>query len=172
MRCYYIANINYGLFMSLIDSLCAADMIQVQKEAANWKDAVKLGVGCLVGAGKVKWGYYNAILRSAFWHGPYFVLMPGVALPHARPSKHVMDMGFSLITLKTPVNFGMPENDPISVLLSFASPSAIMHTGEALMQAAMVFEEEDRVEKMANAQSADEIRDILSAVDFSELDDL
>ena len=157
--------------MHLVESLMAEDMIRVQERASNWQQAVKIGINCLVDAGKVLWVYYDAVVQAVEKNGPYFVLMPGVALPHARPTDGVVKSGFSLITLKTPVNFGSPENDPVSVLLSFASSTAAVHTGKILTQAAVLFEEEKRVEKMANAQSADEIRDILHAVDFSELDD-
>ncbi|MGI9256164.1 MAG: PTS sugar transporter subunit IIA, partial [Salinispira sp.] len=110
--------------MNLVKFLLDENMIRVNQEAANWKEAVKLGISLLVDSGKASWNYYNAILRSAERNGPYFVLMPGVVLPHARPEEGALGTGFSLVTLKEPVNFGSPENDPISILLSFCAADA------------------------------------------------
>ena len=45
--------------------------------------------------------------------GPYIVIIPHIAIAHARPSDNVLKNGISLITLKEPVEFGNKDNDPV-----------------------------------------------------------
>src|SRR5690606_39952565 len=60
-------------------------------------------------------------------HGPYVVLAPGIALPHARPEDGVVGVGVSVAVLSFPVEFGHPENDPVDVVIAFGSPDSEQH---------------------------------------------
>ena len=151
--------------MDLIRTLIDENMIKVQQPAADWKEAVKIGIKCLLDANKVTWGYYNAIIRSVKTNGPYFVLMPGVALPHARPEEGVIDSGFSLVTLQTPIDFGSPENDPISILLSFAAKDVTEQVEQSLSQAVTLFEDERRVQAIMDATTINQMKKVLLAIE-------
>lgn len=151
--------------MDLMHSLLKEGMIRVKQSANDWKDAVKMGVGCLVGTGKADWSYYHSIVRSVAKNGPYFVLMPGVALPHARPEEGAISTGFSLVTLDTPVNFGSPENDPISILLSFCATDPIEQVEKAMVEAVSLFEDENKISKIAKATTIGEVEKILRGIE-------
>ena len=75
--------------MKLRDSLAENKSIRLQAEAETWQDAVKIGVDLLVAADVVEPRYYQAILDAVEQHGPYFVLAPGLAMPHGRPEEGV-----------------------------------------------------------------------------------
>lgn len=87
--------------MKLRDSLAENKSIRLQAEAETWQDAVKIGVDLLVAADVVEPRYYQAILDAVEQHGPYFVLAPGLAMPHGRPEEGVKKTGFALVTLKS-----------------------------------------------------------------------
>lgn len=53
------------------------------------REAVKIGVDLLVAADVVEPRYYRAILDGVAQHGPYFVIAPGLAMPHGRPEEGV-----------------------------------------------------------------------------------
>ncbi len=91
--------------MKLCDSLAENKSIRLQAEAETWQDAVKIGVDLLVAADVVEPRYYQAILDAVEQHGPYFVLAPGLAMPHGRPEEGVKKTGFALVTLKKPLEF-------------------------------------------------------------------
>ena len=38
--------------------------------------------------------------------GPYIVLAPGLAMPHARPEMGAKQVGAALVTLEKPIDFG------------------------------------------------------------------
>lgn len=73
--------------MELRDSLANNNSILLQAEASTWQEAVKLGVDLLVKADVVEPRYYQAILDGVEQFGPYFVIAPGLAMPHGRPEK-------------------------------------------------------------------------------------
>ncbi|MDU7768942.1 MAG: PTS ascorbate-specific transporter subunit IIA, partial [Serratia marcescens] len=50
--------------MKLSDSLAQNNAIQLQAEAADWRQAVRLGVDLLVAAGVVEPRYFDAILAG------------------------------------------------------------------------------------------------------------
>lgn len=68
--------------MKLRDSLADNNAILLQAEASPWQEAVKLSVDLLVKADVVEPRYYQAILDGVEQFGPYFVIAPGLAMPH------------------------------------------------------------------------------------------
>lgn len=73
--------------MKLRDSLAENNSIRLQAEANTWQEAVKIGVDLLVAADVVEPRYYQVILDGVEQFGPYFVIAPGLAMPHGRPEE-------------------------------------------------------------------------------------
>lgn len=128
--------------MKLRDSLAENHSIRLQAEAADWPAAVRIGVDLLVSAGVVEPRYYRAILDSVARFGPYFVLAPGLAMPHGRPEEGVIKTGFALVTLRTPVAFGHEDNDPVDILITLAAVDAHTHQEVGIRQIVDLFEDE------------------------------
>ncbi len=141
------------------------DMIELNVPAKDWKEALKKSVDLLIESGGVEPRYYDAILESIEEFGPYVVIAPGLALGHAGTDKGVNFTCFSLITLKEPVNFGVPENDPVEIVFSFAAPTKDDHI-EALRQLALFCMESENLQLIKEAENKQVIRDKL--IDFFE----
>lgn len=88
---------------------------------------MKLGVDLLVKADVVEPRYYRAILDGVAQFGPYFVIAPGLAMPHGRPEEGVKKTGFALVTLKKPLVFNHEDNDPVDILITMAAVNANTH---------------------------------------------
>lgn len=71
--------------------------------------------------------YTTAILDSFRSHGAYFVIAPGIALPHARPEQGARRTGISILTLTRPVDFGNAANGPADLLIGLAATSSDDH---------------------------------------------
>ena len=59
--------------------------------------------------------------------GPWCVVAPGIALPHARPSALVRRPAAAIVTLLEPVAFGHAHNDPVRVVIALASTTQSEH---------------------------------------------
>lgn len=56
----------------------------------QWQDAVRKTTAYLEERGYVSADYADAIIQSTHDNGPYYVLCPGLAMPHARPEAGVL----------------------------------------------------------------------------------
>jgi PTS system ascorbate-specific IIA component len=147
--------------MKLRDSLIENRSLQLQADAGSWQEAVKLGVDLLVAADVVEPRYYQAILDGVARFGPYFVIAPGLAMPHGRPEEGVKKNGFALVTLKTPLVFNHEENDPVDILITLAAVDARSHQEEGIMQIVNLFEDEANFDRLRACRSAQEVVDLI-----------
>lgn len=150
--------------MKLSDSLAENHSIALHAEAENWQQAIKIGTDLLVSAGVVTADYYPAILEGIERFGPYFILAPGLAMPHARPEQGVIRTGFSLVTLKTPVCFGDADNDPIDILVTLAASDARTHQEVGIMQVVQLFEDKKNFQGVRECQTAEQLLALIDRV--------
>lgn len=147
--------------MKLRDSLAQNHSIRLQAEARSWQEAVKIGVDLLVDADVVEPRYYQAILDGVEKFGPYFVLAPGLAMPHGRPEEGVKKTGFALVTLKTPLAFNHEDNDPVDILITLAAVDAHTHQEVGIMQIVNLFEDEANFDRLRACRSEQEVLDLI-----------
>ena len=144
-----------GREMNLKQALTDNKSIRLGLSAATWQEAVKLAVEPLIESGAVQPQYYDAIVDSTEEYGPYYILMPGMAMPHARPEAGVNRDAFSLITLTEPVTFS--DGKEVSVLLSLAATSSKIHTSVAIPQIIALFELKNSIERIKACKSDEEV---------------
>lgn len=147
--------------MKLRDSLAENKAIRLQAEASTWQEAVKLGVDLLVEAEVVAPRYYQAILDGVERFGPYFVIAPGLAMPHGRPEEGVKKNGFALVTLKTPLAFDHEDNDPVDILITLAAVDARTHQEDGIMQIVNLFEDEENFDRLRACRTAQQVLDLI-----------
>ncbi|MBJ8326229.1 PTS sugar transporter subunit IIA [Streptococcus pacificus] len=141
--------------MNLKQAFIDNQSIRLGLSADTWQEAVKLSVQPLIESGAVKEEYYQAIIDSTEEYGPYYVLMPGMAMPHARPEAGVLRDAFSLITLQEPVVFS--DGKSVQVLIALAATSSDIHTSVAIPQIIALMELDNAIERLVACQSAEEV---------------
>ena len=145
--------------MTLLESLIENNSILLKQKAETWEEAVNKCIKPLVDAGAVEQRYLDAIIKKTNELGPYYILAPGLAMPHERPEKGVLKDGFSFITLEKPVVF--PDGQDVDILLGFSATSSEVHSNESIPQIVMLFDDEAIFEKIRKAESTDEIIGLL-----------
>ncbi|MCJ7624478.1 MAG: PTS sugar transporter subunit IIA [Anaerolineaceae bacterium] len=95
--------------------------IRTNVKVNSWQEAVQQSGDLLVAAELVETSYVNAMIETTQELGPYCVIAPGIAMPHARPETGVKNNGYAAITLSEPVEFGNPDNDPVFLVLAFCA---------------------------------------------------
>lgn len=101
--------------------------IQLQMQVADRDGAIALAAEPLIRAGRITEGYVTQMIEAVKELGAYMVLMPGVALAHGRPSENVLEDCMSLLTLREPVAFGHPQNDPVNIVFVLAAKETGCH---------------------------------------------
>lgn len=146
--------------IGFLDSL-TSDHIEVKLEASSWEEAVD-GVGMImVRTGLTHQAYTEAMKETLKSLGPYSVIAPGIAMPHARPEDGVIQTGFSLITLEQPVKFGSKANDPVDIVIGFAALDKQNHI-TALKEIATCFGDNKFIQ---NIRAANTKKDLLLILD-------
>jgi ascorbate PTS system EIIA or EIIAB component len=138
-----------------------AEAVALGVEVDDWRGAVRAAGAVLAAAGFARPEYANEMIRMIEEHGPYVVIAPGLALAHARPGPAVLADGIAVVTLATPVDFGHPYNDPVSVVVALA-----VATSEAqialVAELANVFNDSTAITDLAEATSVDDVCRILA----------
>ncbi|MGL5123590.1 MAG: PTS sugar transporter subunit IIA [Fusobacteriaceae bacterium] len=142
--------------MELKKSLIENNSILIGAEAKNWKEAIKIATDLLVKSGALEKRYYEKIISNTEEFGPYYIIAPEVAMPHARPEDGVIKNSYSLVTFKSPIYFGEDAED-ISILIVLAATSSDNHTEFGIVQVANLFEIEKNIIKIKEAKTKEDI---------------
>lgn len=138
------------------------ESILLGAHARDWREAVRLAGSALERGGRATGQYAEEMVRMVEEHGPYIVISPGLALAHARPGPSVRADGLGVVILDTPVEFGHPYNDPVSVVLGLAVATPANHL-TMVASLANAFDDPEATDRLAAATTADEVRAILAA---------
>ena len=84
--------------MTLLDSLKENNSVILKKEAETWEEAIKVCMQPLLDKGTIEQEYVDAIIERTKELGPFYILAPGLAMPHERPEKGVNKDCFSFVT--------------------------------------------------------------------------
>ncbi|HGO5815680.1 TPA: PTS sugar transporter subunit IIA [Mannheimia haemolytica] len=146
--------------MNLKQSLIENNSILLNQSAANWEEAIKIGTDLLVKAGTIEPRYYDNIVSKIKEMGPYIILAPGLAMPHARPEEGVIKTSFALVTFDTPIYFE-GEDDPVHVMLTLAGSDSDQHM-QGLVEITQVLDDPDSdtgvdLDKIRRCKTAEEV---------------
>lgn len=111
----------------LLRQVLPASHIQLDVEAADWRDAVAKSAMPLVSMGYVEPRYIGAMIENIERNGPYVVFFPHVAIPHEAPGKGARRMGMNLVRLREPVEFGAGDNDPVTYVCTLVPADRTSH---------------------------------------------
>ena len=147
--------------VSLLQDLLSEDNVSFRYPAETWEDVIRHGGQLMVDAGFTDPTYTEAMIDVVRDMGPYIVLAPGLAMPHARPEMGAKQVGAALVTLEKPINFGSPENDPVSVAIFLCAPNKDEHI-QLLTDIATLFEDEEFLDAAVNFESLEDVQSFLA----------
>ena len=147
--------------VSLLQDLLSEDNVSFHYPAETWEDVIRHGGQLMVDAGFIEPTYTEAMIDVVRDMGPYIVLAPGLAMPHARPEMGAKQVGAALVTLEKPIDFGSPENDPVSVAVFLCAPNKDEHI-QLLTDIATLFEDEEFLDAAVNFESIEDVQSFLA----------
>ena len=147
--------------VSLLQDLLSEDNVSFRYPAETWEDVIRHGGQLMVDAGFTDPTYTEAMIDVVRDMGPYIVLAPGLAMPHARPEMGAKQIGAALVTLEKPIDFGSPENDPVSVAIFLCAPNKDEHI-QLLTDIATLFEDEEFLDAAVNFESIEDVQSFLA----------
>lgn len=134
--------------------------ITLQDSVANWPQALELCAKPLLDLQVIAPEYITAIIEQHHTLGPYYVLAPGLAMPHARPEEGAKGHGLSLLKLKQGVSFGAGEFDPVDVIVMLAAPDKHSHI-EMISALAELFSSDEDMAELHRAITLEAIKTVI-----------
>jgi len=145
----------------MLKTLLTSDVIQVVSQAKDWREAIAISCNPLIDNGSIEARYIEAIYRSHETIGPYYVVGPGIAMPHARPEDGVNTLSMALTVITEGVTFNSEGNDPVKLLIVLAATDSNSHI-EAISQLAQLFDTENDVQALLDAKTQQEILSVIA----------
>ena len=149
-----------------LEELLTSETIRLQVHAIDPMHAIQIAGELLIASGGVEERYIEAMKRSLITNGPYMVIVPGIALLHARPEDGVKKVCMSLITLATPLNFGNEDNDPVSLAFALGAVDHDQHMDAMTALARLLGDEQ----ALAALRSSTSIEAVLKVITVASLE--
>lgn len=129
--------------------------IRIIDEVVDWKEAISQAVLPLIENGYVETRYGDSIIENTEKFGPYYVIAPNIALPHARPEQGVLKKQLGILLLRHPIKFSQDGYD-VRLLITLAASDSESHL-QTLAKLSDILGDDDRIGKILGASSVEEI---------------
>ncbi len=125
-------------------------------ELSTPEEVIRYCGNILVDAGKAEEQYVSDIIESYRKLGPYIVMAPGLAMPHARPGGNVKESCISFVKLKRPVEFRHPCNDPVKIVFTLGGVSDNGHI-ELLQELSSLLAADNMIDRLSDTDTYEEL---------------
>lgn len=132
------------------------EYIQFYEQFDSWEDAVQLSAQPLVDNGEIKQSYIDGMIESVKNYGPYIVIAPNIALPHARPETGSIKIGFSIMKVEKPVSFLEDRSADAQLFIALSCVDADTHL-EMLQEIVMILSDQVKHDALFAATTKEEI---------------
>lgn len=124
--------------------------ITFSNQVSDWKEAIRKAAQPLLVTEVIEERYVDAMINNVEKLGDYIILVPNVAMPHARPEYGTKGTGVSFLKLSKSVVFG--ENKEVKLIICLATKDNEEHLS-LLQNISFLIDEEEKVDALINTES-------------------
>ena len=132
--------------------------IVMNNEKLDWKAAIVKASTPLLDEKSIKEGYIDEIFALVESKGPYFIITPGVALVHSKPSESVEKTSIALMVSKEAIAFNEEKSVKIMIMLALKDNKEHLL---AMTDILTLFEKDETVNKIIESDSVEAISSFL-----------
>ena len=136
--------------------------IQLKNDVSDWKEAIRAASKPLLQEGLITDKYVEVMISNINKMGPYIVIAPKVAIPHARPEDGVNKLSMSLLKLSKAVPFSEKSKHAIQIVIVLAAVDGETHL-KALSQLSKMLSDKKNSNQILLANSPEEIFELVNA---------
>ncbi|UXH46265.1 BglG family transcription antiterminator [Rossellomorea vietnamensis] len=145
----------------MLNELLTEQTIQLKDRVTDWEEAIKVASQPLVDQQAIRPDYVEAMITNVKELGPYIVIAPNIAIPHARPETGVEQLGMSFLRLEEPVYFSEKEKHRAQLIIVLAAIDNQTHL-KALSQLTELLSNEGNVEKLIVANDQETVIELIN----------
>ncbi|MFJ7753979.1 PTS sugar transporter subunit IIA [Peribacillus muralis] len=136
--------------------------IRFLDEVSSWENSIKVAADPLLTKGNITTEYIQDMIDNVKMNGPYIVIVPGIAMPHAKNEGGVIETGISLLKLKRPVLF--PDDKEVSLLIVLAAEDSVGHL-DLISDLSSILIDEEVMSKFKSSDNEEEIIELMEMVE-------
>ncbi|MGM9951072.1 MAG: BglG family transcription antiterminator [Lysinibacillus sp.] len=144
----------------MLHDLLTSETIQITNEKLSWQKALQVAAQPLLDGCFIEQAYVEAMIQGVKKLGPYVVIAPGIALPHARPEDGVHKVGMSFLKLNQPCAFSEKKEHQVTLLFVLAAVDNEEHL-KALSQLSILLSDAANIEQFNKAETVNEVLSII-----------
>ena len=148
-------------YQPMLKELLTEQFIQTNLQANDWQSSISIASQPLLDANIINENYIHAMIETVVSLGPYIVIMPEVAIPHARPESGAKEVGLSLATFETPITF--PNDKIVKLMIVLSAKDQNTHL-KALAELTEILGNEQYLENIKHAKSKEIILEIINQI--------
>lgn len=96
------------------------EVLHIEHGTHSWQDAIGVVGQIMLDVGSIEEGYIKAMIDAVEELGPYIVIAPHIAIPHAAARENVLKNDMVIAVFQQPVIFGT-ENDPVHLMIGLCA---------------------------------------------------
>jgi ascorbate PTS system EIIA or EIIAB component len=140
----------------VLRDLLTKETIQIVEKLSDWEEAIRIAATPLYKKGVIESSYIDAMINNIKSFGPYVVIGPEVAVPHARPESWVNSVGISFLKLDEPVYFLNDKKYPVRLIFCIAAIDNTTHL-TALSQLTKLLSHKDNIAMLKEQHSTEKV---------------
>lgn len=151
----------------MLRELIEEGLFAVYDEPMNWEDAIRASVQPLVEKGAATPEYADVIIEKVKRFGPYIVVAPDIALPHAEDCVNVLRSAICFVKFNHAVSFteeNLDESDPektAKLFFALSSENEMQHLRNLKALTEECLKNRKLVDRLCQAVTKDEIMAVL-----------
>ena len=145
----------------MLKEILTPDLVKLDAEGLETPDEViRYAGGLLEKAGRVLPSYTEKMAQAFHTLGPYIVMAPGIAMPHAAPAGDVLKPCVAFVRLRRPMAFGHPDNDPVRLVFALGGVESGGHL-EVLEAMSGLLGDEEKLNALYTVSSYEELAKLM-----------
>ncbi len=144
----------------MLSELIVKENINIVDKVSSWEDAIKTASEPLLEKNFISKEYVDTMINNTKELGPYFIVAPKIAIPHARPENGVNKLGMSLLKINQEIGFSDKEEHLANIVIVLAAEDNNSHL-KALTQLTELLSNEDDTNSLLQATSIDDALKII-----------
>ncbi|RCW52973.1 PTS sugar transporter subunit IIA [Halanaerobium sp. ST460_2HS_T2] len=131
-------------------------------EVSSWEDSIKIAAEPLLVKNFIKEKYIKSMIDNVHEYGAYIVLVPGIAMPHAKDEESVNKTGMSFLKLEKAVEY--PEEKEVKIIFVLAAKDNSEHL-ELIADLSSILADDEVLTKFKNVESEKELIELIKTVE-------
>ncbi|MDQ0177799.1 BglG family transcription antiterminator [Bacillus chungangensis] len=151
----------------LLSDLLTKDYIQFIERLDSWEEAIRCAAQPLVEKQYITEAYEEAMIQNVKELGPYIVIAPGIAIPHARPEYGVKKLGMSFLRIKEPVSFTDQPEHQVQLMIVLAAIDNETHL-KALAQLTTLLTNKSNINRLIETNDTNDVLALVKQYSIEE----